>query len=133
MRNGLRIIVARWPCNSGHQIAQRVRETSDAGRPLCACDAHACAWLRPASRGNRHFTVGGDRLRQSGPRPEGRLLRQPALEGLMRSARTETPRKVFRTNSDEGGGDARRCKEAAAAILERGGAAHLDARVRVVC
>ncbi|KZV41555.1 hypothetical protein F511_17987 [Dorcoceras hygrometricum] len=54
------------------------------------------AWLRSVSREDRHFTVGGGRLRQSGPRPEGRLLRQPALEGLTRSARTETPRKVGR-------------------------------------
>ncbi|KZV48052.1 mitogen-activated protein kinase kinase kinase 7 [Dorcoceras hygrometricum] len=52
------------------------------------------------SRGNRHFTVGGGRLRQSGPRPEGRLLRQPALEGLTRSARTDSPRKVDRNKSD---------------------------------
>ncbi|KZV39358.1 hypothetical protein F511_12038 [Dorcoceras hygrometricum] len=54
------------------------------------------AWLRPVSRGNRHFTVGGGRLRQSGPRPEGRLLRQPALEGLTRSAWTDSPRQVGR-------------------------------------
>ncbi|KZV26367.1 hypothetical protein F511_38001 [Dorcoceras hygrometricum] len=54
------------------------------------------AWLRPVSRGNRHFTVGGGRLRQSGPRPEGILLRQPALEGLKRSARTDSPRQVGR-------------------------------------
>ncbi|KZV57791.1 hypothetical protein F511_27361 [Dorcoceras hygrometricum] len=53
-------------------------------------------WLRPVSRGNRHFTVGGGRLRQSGPRPEARLLRQPALEGLTRSARTDSPRQVGR-------------------------------------
>ncbi|KZV24158.1 kinesin-1-like [Dorcoceras hygrometricum] len=52
------------------------------------------AWLRPVSRGNRHFTVGGGRLRQSGPRPEARLLRQPALEGLTRSAWTDSPRQV---------------------------------------
>ncbi|KZV47999.1 hypothetical protein F511_22232 [Dorcoceras hygrometricum] len=72
------------------------------------------AWLRPVSRGNRHFTVGGGRLRQSGPRPEGRLLRHPTLEGLTRSARTETPRKVCRNKipaweaaaqNDGGGGD----------------------------
>ncbi|KZT75770.1 hypothetical protein F511_47205 [Dorcoceras hygrometricum] len=44
MRNGLRITVARWPCNAGHQIAQRVRETSDAGRVLFACDACMCTW-----------------------------------------------------------------------------------------
>ncbi|KZV24478.1 triacylglycerol lipase [Dorcoceras hygrometricum] len=56
----------------------------------------AGAWLRPVSRGNRHFTVGGGRLRQSGPRPKWRLLRQPALEGLTRSARTDSPRQVGR-------------------------------------
>ncbi|KZV49324.1 hypothetical protein F511_37510 [Dorcoceras hygrometricum] len=70
------------------------------------------AWLRPVSRGNRHFTVGGGRLRQSGPRPEGRLLRQTALEGLTRSARTETPRKVdrnkFRREGRRRGGARRR-------------------------
>ncbi|KZV31160.1 hypothetical protein F511_20958 [Dorcoceras hygrometricum] len=78
------------------------------------------AWLRPVSRGNRQFTVGGGRLRQSGPRPEGRLLCQPALEGLTRSARTKTPRKVGRskfrrgaTAQGGGGGD----------IIERRGCA----------
>ncbi|KZV35983.1 hypothetical protein F511_16965 [Dorcoceras hygrometricum] len=54
------------------------------------------AWLRPVSRGNRHFTVGDGRLRQSGSRPEVRLLRQPTLEGLMRSTRTDSPRQVGR-------------------------------------
>ncbi|KZT75975.1 hypothetical protein F511_47001 [Dorcoceras hygrometricum] len=51
------------------------------------------AWLRPVSRGNRHFTVDCGRLRQSGPRPETGFLRQPALEGLTRSARTDSPRQ----------------------------------------
>ncbi|KZV22189.1 LRR receptor-like serine/threonine-protein kinase [Dorcoceras hygrometricum] len=32
--------------------------------------------------------------RQSGPRPDLRLLRQAALEALTRSARTNTPRKT---------------------------------------
>ncbi|KZV36945.1 hypothetical protein F511_19116 [Dorcoceras hygrometricum] len=36
------------------------------------------------------------RYRQSGPRPETRLLRQPALEGLTRSARTDSPRQIGR-------------------------------------
>ncbi|KZV19672.1 hypothetical protein F511_35478 [Dorcoceras hygrometricum] len=54
------------------------------------------AWLRPVSRGNRHFTVDGGRLRQSGPRPDMRLLRQTALESLTRSARTDSPRQVGR-------------------------------------
>ncbi|KZV35417.1 aspartic protein-like protein 1 [Dorcoceras hygrometricum] len=34
--------------------------------------------------------------RQSGPRPDTRLLRQPALEGLTRSARTDSPRRIGR-------------------------------------
>ncbi|KZV58366.1 anthocyanidin 5,3-O-glucosyltransferase-like [Dorcoceras hygrometricum] len=77
------------------------------------------AWLEPVSRGNRHFSVDGGRLRQSGPRPDARLLRQPALEGLTRSARTDSPRQVGRNSF-------RRLKEAAtaaAACLERKGVA----------
>ncbi|KZV26346.1 hypothetical protein F511_37186 [Dorcoceras hygrometricum] len=79
------------------------------------------AWLRPVSRGNRHFTVGGGRLRQSGPRQEGILLRQPALEGLMRSARTDSPRKVGRSNSGEGRRRRRRVAGTAVAAASRGG------------
>ncbi|KZV23437.1 hypothetical protein F511_37791 [Dorcoceras hygrometricum] len=71
------------------------------------------AWLRPVSRGNRHFTVGGGGLRQSGPRPDTRLLRQPALEGLTRSARMDSPCEVVRNKF--------RRLEAAAACLERRG------------
>ncbi|KZT76691.1 small conductance mechanosensitive ion channel family [Dorcoceras hygrometricum] len=70
------------------------------------------AWLRPISRGNRHFTVGGGRLRQSGPRSKARLLRQPALEGLTRSVRTDSPRQVGRNKF--------RRSKAAAAAFERG-------------
>ncbi|KZV48602.1 hypothetical protein F511_28077 [Dorcoceras hygrometricum] len=84
------------------------------------------AWLRPVSRENRHFTGGGGRLCQSGPRPEGTLLRQPTLEGLMRSAWTDSPRQVGRNKF-------RRSKAAAATFEERKGAAHLDARARVKC
>ncbi|KZT76773.1 hypothetical protein F511_46200 [Dorcoceras hygrometricum] len=36
------------------------------------------------------------RYRQSGPRPEPRLLRQAALEALTNSARTDSPRRVGR-------------------------------------
>ncbi|KZV28074.1 hypothetical protein F511_02160 [Dorcoceras hygrometricum] len=39
--------------------------------------------------------------RQSGPRPDSRHLCQPALEGLMNSARTETPRQADRNKSDQ--------------------------------
>ncbi|KZV19903.1 formin-like protein 7 [Dorcoceras hygrometricum] len=83
------------------------------------------AWLRPVSRGNRHFTVGGGRLRQSGPRPDGRLLRQRALEGLTRSARTDSPRQVGRNKFR---------RERRRRLLRRGGAAATRAfRVRVCC
>ncbi|KZV34412.1 hypothetical protein F511_34721 [Dorcoceras hygrometricum] len=46
------------------------------------------------------------RYRQSGPRPETRLLRQIALEGLMRSARTDSSRRIGRKqfSGEEGGG-----------------------------
>ncbi|KZV48812.1 hypothetical protein F511_24125 [Dorcoceras hygrometricum] len=40
--------------------------------------------------------------RQSGPRPDSRHLRQPALEGLTNSARTETPRQADRNKFDHG-------------------------------
>ncbi|KZV42395.1 putative pectinesterase/pectinesterase inhibitor 13 [Dorcoceras hygrometricum] len=40
------------------------------------------AWLRLVSRGNRHFTVGGGRLRQSGPRPETISLRSACTRRL---------------------------------------------------
>ncbi|KZV18973.1 hypothetical protein F511_26987 [Dorcoceras hygrometricum] len=75
--------------------------------------------LRPVPRGNRHFTVGGGRLRQSGPRPEERLLRQPALEGLTRSARTDSPRQVGRNKFRRGGGGVR-FEERWAALLMLG-------------
>ncbi|KZV22695.1 hypothetical protein F511_05327 [Dorcoceras hygrometricum] len=49
------------------------------------------------------------RLRQSGPRPDARLLRHPALEGLTRSARTDSPRQdwpetIFRRREAAHGG-----------------------------
>ncbi|KZV34283.1 hypothetical protein F511_27305 [Dorcoceras hygrometricum] len=72
----------------------------------------------------RHFTVHCDRLRQSGPRPDTRLLRQPALEGLTRSARMDSPRQVCQKKF-------RRLEAAAAAALgaggfrEEGGGGHL--------
>ncbi|KZV17953.1 small conductance mechanosensitive ion channel family [Dorcoceras hygrometricum] len=73
------------------------------------------SWLRPVSRGNRHFTVGGGRLRQSGPRQEARLLRQPALEVLTRSARADSPRQVGRNKF-------RRERRRRRRLLKRGGA-----------
>ncbi|KZV35961.1 hypothetical protein F511_33941 [Dorcoceras hygrometricum] len=92
------------------------------------------AWLRPISRGNRHFMIGGGRLRQSGPRSEGRLLRQPALKRLTRSARTETPRKVGRNKFRRGAATRRRKGGGGGDIREgRHGGQSLGARVRVCC
>ncbi|KZV24519.1 hypothetical protein F511_17927 [Dorcoceras hygrometricum] len=42
----------------------------------------------------RLFSVDCGSLRQSGPRPDPRLLRQAALEALTRSARTDSPRRT---------------------------------------
>ncbi|KZV24143.1 hypothetical protein F511_18549 [Dorcoceras hygrometricum] len=47
------------------------------------------------------FTVGGGRFVQSSPRSEARFLRQPALEDLTRSVRTEPPRNGDRNKSDQ--------------------------------
>ncbi|KZV24374.1 hypothetical protein F511_36660 [Dorcoceras hygrometricum] len=123
----LRISVA-YPCTKQHRMV---------GATMCVIPPADCAtlavfsqlpcwrlgaWLRPVSRGNRHFTVGGGRLRQSGPRSEGRLLRQPALEGLKRSARMDTPRKIGRNKFRRGAATRRRYyrEEGAAAFSYRG-------------
>ncbi|KZV32181.1 hypothetical protein F511_17006 [Dorcoceras hygrometricum] len=79
------------------------------------------AWLRPVSRGNRYFTVDCGRQRQSGTRPETGFLRQPALEGLTRSARMDSPRKIGRNNF--------RRTAAAAASFERREAAVFGSRL----
>ncbi|KZV42856.1 hypothetical protein F511_13609 [Dorcoceras hygrometricum] len=46
----------------------------------------------PGGAAEEQKTCGG-RYHQSGPRPEKGFLRQPALEGLTRSARTDSPRQ----------------------------------------
>ncbi|KZV34495.1 hypothetical protein F511_17095 [Dorcoceras hygrometricum] len=85
--------ITMFPTNETWYFASQILVSSSGGLILILT-------LRPVSRGNRHFTVGSGRLRQSGPRPEGRLLRQPALECLTRSVRTDSPRKVDRNKSD---------------------------------
>ncbi|KZV22346.1 hypothetical protein F511_20443 [Dorcoceras hygrometricum] len=61
------------------------------------------------------------KIRQSGPRPDPRLLRQTALEVLTRSARSDSPRKTRpERNSGEVGRRRRRRTAAAAAAVERG-------------
>ncbi|KZV45754.1 hypothetical protein F511_21220 [Dorcoceras hygrometricum] len=120
---------SNWPAL---RVRNGLRMTAPIGRATCAASAPSRALMRVRrrraaaqgggrrprsksclidfnlkmrfSQGNRHFTVGDGRLRQSGPRPEGRLLRQPALEGLTRSARTDSPRQVGRNKFRRGGG-----------------------------
>ncbi|KZV39765.1 hypothetical protein F511_08227 [Dorcoceras hygrometricum] len=52
-------------------------------------------------------------IRQSGPRPDSRLLRQTALEVLTRSARSDSPRRVGRKQISGDNG--------AAAVAAQGG------------
>ncbi|KZV47912.1 hypothetical protein F511_28760 [Dorcoceras hygrometricum] len=70
----------RWPSS-----AQRLALDKASDRLPCAASTQ----------------VARTHIRQSGPRPEGRLLRQPTLEGLTRSARTDSPRKTDRSKSDQ--------------------------------
>ncbi|KZV21939.1 hypothetical protein F511_09812 [Dorcoceras hygrometricum] len=80
----------------------------------------------PALHGRRR------KIRQSGPRPDAILLRQPALEGLTRSARTDSPRNIgrnkFRRSGGGGGGVHRRRRRRG---FWRRGETALRARFRV--
>ncbi|KZV24706.1 hypothetical protein F511_34540 [Dorcoceras hygrometricum] len=86
------------------------------------------AWLRPVSRGNRNFTVGGGRLRQSGPRSETISLRSACTRRLMyfitngfssQNWPEQIPAReaAAAATTSDGGGGVRRGREAAA--LER--------------
>ncbi|KZV40141.1 hypothetical protein F511_24626 [Dorcoceras hygrometricum] len=70
----------------------------------------------------RLFSVDCGSLRQSGPRPDPRLLRQAALEAPTRSARTDSPRRIGRNKfpATIGGGDGGARRAAAAALGEEG-------------
>ncbi|KZV29313.1 conserved oligomeric Golgi complex subunit 6 [Dorcoceras hygrometricum] len=61
---------------------------------ICACEEGAPPHVAAADGCRRNFDCG--RYRQSGPRPEPRLLHQPVLEALTNSARTDSPRRVGR-------------------------------------
>ncbi|KZV35465.1 hypothetical protein F511_32788 [Dorcoceras hygrometricum] len=81
-----------------------------------------CAWLQPVFQ-----EPGASRLialRQSGPRPDPRLLRQTALEVLTRSARSDSPQKLGRNEipaklggGGGGGGDEREEKGGHARVI----------------
>ncbi|KZV17539.1 hypothetical protein F511_19158 [Dorcoceras hygrometricum] len=109
---------------------------NDAFQLIKTTSSHINDWfLKP--------TADYGRYRQSGPRPEPRLLRQPALEALTNSARTDSTRRVGQKQlsgerSGGGGGDDRRRRQrrsaaaAAAAAYERKGRRPTSTRVRVL-
>ncbi|KZV14532.1 DNA-binding protein smubp-2 [Dorcoceras hygrometricum] len=105
-----RIAIFQPPCEaSAHGCRARIIvliRSENLGSDTTVGELRRIRIAPPVSRGNRHFTVDCGRLRQSGPRPETRLLRQPALEGLTRSAWTDSPRQVGRNNfaAKRGGG-----------------------------
>ncbi|KZV40151.1 hypothetical protein F511_33651 [Dorcoceras hygrometricum] len=81
----------------------------------------------PGEADNTGTTLDNRKTLNLGPRPDTRLLRQPALEGLTRSARTDSPRKIGRNNfrrtaatTSGGGGGVRRGREAAPFALGLG-------------
>ncbi|KZV18101.1 hypothetical protein F511_35553 [Dorcoceras hygrometricum] len=73
-------------------------------------------------------------IRQSGPRPDPRLLRQTVLEVLTRSARSDSPRK---TRPEQNSGEVGRRQRRTAAAAHGGGGrerrGRAAARVRVLC
>ncbi|KZV21377.1 hypothetical protein F511_23968 [Dorcoceras hygrometricum] len=102
--------VARQPCNSSHERAPIM-----AHRLLSTAQRFARGrWTRPAIT-MRNQCAGAAAVDSSiRPRPEARLLRQPALEGLTRSTRMDSPRKTDRSKSDQ-------LSAAAAAVKADGG------------
>ncbi|KZV56972.1 hypothetical protein F511_18592 [Dorcoceras hygrometricum] len=73
---------------------------------------------------NKSTCINIHRIRQSGPRPDSRLLRQTALEVLTRSARSDSPRRTGRNKFPAtigGGGGGARAAAAAAWRREGGG------------
>ncbi|KZV39442.1 F-box protein-like [Dorcoceras hygrometricum] len=87
--------------------------------PLCAEWLATTVHRLGVDASGKGGRVGAAVDRQSGPRPDSRHLRQPALEGLTNSARTKTPRQADRNKSDHG--KRRRHTAAAAACGFRGG------------
>ncbi|KZV35620.1 thylakoid lumenal 29 kDa protein, chloroplastic [Dorcoceras hygrometricum] len=64
------------------------------------------AWLRPISRGTRHFNGWRFWPPNPIPRPESQFLRRSALENSTKISRTEYPRRNGQNEiSDGGGGD----------------------------
>ncbi|KZV50538.1 hypothetical protein F511_27024 [Dorcoceras hygrometricum] len=70
-------------------------------------------------------------IRQSGPRPDLKLLRQTALEVLTRSARSDSPRKVGRKQISGDNAAAAAAQGGGGGGRERGEGGRLCSRFRV--
>ncbi|KZV39064.1 auxin response factor 9-like [Dorcoceras hygrometricum] len=99
-------ILCAFKCKAAKEfgkIVDQIRQTIGDQPLKCYCRgvqseylAGTCAWLQPELQepgSSREIAVDN---RQSGPRPEPRLLRQAALEALKNSARTDSPRRIGR-------------------------------------
>ncbi|KZV43164.1 hypothetical protein F511_40872 [Dorcoceras hygrometricum] len=126
-RNSSASSSAQLCANLGRQCATLARGLAAVGQQPCATSAQA---YRAAARALAHVHCG--RYRQSGPRPEPRLLRQPALEALMNSARTDSPRRVGRKriSGDNGRWRRRRTTGGGGGFREEGRRRTLVSRVR---
>ncbi|KZV50533.1 hypothetical protein F511_32161 [Dorcoceras hygrometricum] len=91
-----------------HREAINTKNSKQATTFIGCLDRLPCWHLCLAPTGitrTRLFSVDCGSLRQSGPRPDPRFLRQDALEALTRSARMDSPR---RTGRKQFSGDDRR-------------------------
>ncbi|KZV49950.1 hypothetical protein F511_35796 [Dorcoceras hygrometricum] len=101
---------------SGRGVARPARITSPIQRAAAAVlHRETTPIIGATKRPPRTISAQPDcgRYRQSGPRPEPRLLCQHALEALTNSARTDSPRRIGRNEF--------RQLEAAAAVAALGG------------
>ncbi|KZV29077.1 hypothetical protein F511_42769 [Dorcoceras hygrometricum] len=111
-------VVDRIRRTIGDSTVELPRKTGIIGvrhKVVIAC-WHLCLAPTGITR-TRLFSVDCGSLRQSGPRPDPRLLRQAALEALTRSARTDSPNRTGRKRISGDNGRRRRRLE------RRGGAA----------
>ncbi|KZV54093.1 hypothetical protein F511_36031 [Dorcoceras hygrometricum] len=102
-------------CNAVRHFVRNHRTKPEQQRDKASTSAHLLRGQQRATSpiAAHHRATGARRsggrdcgsLRQSGPRPDPRLLRQAALEALTRSARTDSPR---RTGRKQFSGDDRR-------------------------
>ncbi|KZV38370.1 hypothetical protein F511_19891 [Dorcoceras hygrometricum] len=117
-------LLARPLATASPSMAQQVAQSTAMHRPPCARPSRKaaatnwsqCAWLRPVSRGNRHFTVGGGRLRliesTTGSKvPSSACTRRPDEISTNGNSSKSWPEQIpARGGGGDGGGRRRRCE-----------------------